>query len=79
MNDRVAAEVRAEMARQRLTVADLAARLAPTFPVSEATLYRRLYQESRWYLDEVWACAHALGCPIEQIVPEDALTEVTAP
>jgi Cro/C1-type HTH DNA-binding domain len=62
-NDSVASEVRAEMARQRVSQTTLAARL----DWSQAFLSRRITGEVTWGADEIEAVANALGVPISQL------------
>lgn len=62
-NDSIAAEVRAEMARQRRSQTSIAAELGWT----QAFLSRRLCGEVAWGADEIEAVAGALGVPIGQL------------
>lgn len=59
-SDHFSAEVRAHLARRRLTVSDLATHLG----VSEATVYRRLNQGHAWPLDEAVEAADFFGVPL---------------
>lgn len=61
-SERVAAEVRAEMARQRRTQGDIAAALG----WSQQFLSRRLTGDQPFALDEIEALASELGVPISQ-------------
>lgn len=66
---RVAAEVRAEMARQRKTQADLANLLTS----SQAAVSRRLSGEVEFTTGQLLRVASYLGVPIAQLLPtEDA-------
>ena len=69
-NDSVASEVRAEMARQRVSQTVLAVRLG----WSQAFLSRRLCGITDWRVDEIEAVAAALGVPLAQLaaVPTEA-------
>lgn len=64
LRDTVAAEMRAEMARQRRSATELAAFLSCS--VSSAT--RRLNGEVSMSLDEIALIATWLGVPFEQLV-----------
>lgn len=61
-SERVAGEVRAEMARQRRTQGDIAAALG----WSQQFLSRRLTGDQPFALDEIEALASELGVPITQ-------------
>jgi transcriptional regulator with XRE-family HTH domain len=63
-NESVAAEVRAEMARQRRSQDSLASELGWT----QATLSRRLIDEVAFSTDEIERIAGALGVPLSQLV-----------
>jgi len=69
-NERVASEVRAEMARQRVSQTTLARRLG----WSQAFLSRRLCGGVAWDADVIEAVAGALDVPIGQLaaVPTEA-------
>jgi transcriptional regulator with XRE-family HTH domain len=70
-NETVAAEVRAEMARQRRSQADIAAGLGWT----QAFLSRRLNDDVAFSTDEIERLAGALGIPLSQLVtPAQAAT-----
>jgi transcriptional regulator with XRE-family HTH domain len=58
----VAAEIRAEMARQRVSHADVAAKLG----VSRPWLSRRLSGDTSMSVDDVAKIAEALGVPLAQ-------------
>ncbi len=60
----VAAEVRAEMARQRRTGADLARHLNR----SQQTVSRRLNGESPWDVDDLAAVAAWLGVDLDRLL-----------
>lgn len=62
---RVADELRAEMARQRKTFADL---VPHVYGVSPATLRRKLSGQYPFDLDELEQIATALGVPSEDFV-----------
>ena len=68
-NESVASEVRAEMARQRVSQTALAKRLGWSQPF----LSRRLCSTTDWRVDEIEAVAGALGVPLAQLaaVPSD--------
>ena len=59
---RVAAEVRADAARQELTQDQLAAKAG----MSKATLSRRYAGEYPWNIDELFAVARVLGVPVSR-------------
>jgi len=63
-NDRVAAEVRAEMGRQKLSQMGLAAALG----ASQAWLSRRLNGTVAFATDELERVAEVLGVPLGQLV-----------
>lgn len=63
-NEHVSAEIRAEMARQRLSQLELARRLR----WSRAALSRRITGSTGWSLDEVEAVAGVLGVPLPALV-----------
>lgn len=76
-NDLLVAEIRAERARQRLTLRDLADRV----PMSPSTLQRRLAGGCSLSIPEAERIADALGVPLVTLLaratyPEDR--EVTA-
>lgn len=61
----VAAEVRAELARQRRTVVGL----SEVTGIPLATLNRRLNRDSKFTIDEIDAIAVALGVPVADLLP----------
>ncbi|RCS81822.1 helix-turn-helix domain-containing protein [Brachybacterium alimentarium] len=61
----VAAEVRAEMARQRTSRKEL----ADATGISLSTLRRRLDDDTPFALDELPRVAHALNVPIAALMP----------
>ena len=63
-NEHVSAEIRAEMARQRIGQSELASRLDWT----RNKLSRRLSDQTRWSVDEVDEVAQALGVPLPVLV-----------
>ena len=64
---KVAAEFRAELARQSILVPELVRGLAKAgTPISAATLYRRLSGELPFYFWELEAIASFLGRPLTQ-------------
>lgn len=65
LSHHVAAEIRAEMARQRMSLAELAGRIG----LSESTLRRRLDGRTPFGLDEFARTAAALNVPVEQLMP----------
>lgn len=62
-NDRVAANVRAELAARRIS----GSRLATAVGVTRSTMYRRLDGTAPWPVDEVEAVADFLGVPVESL------------
>lgn len=62
------AEIRAFLARYRKTATDLALEVG----VSEATIYRRLNEDSPWPLDEAIKAARWAGISIESLIPSDS-------
>lgn len=62
----VAAEIRAELGRQRMSQTELADALG--MPV--ATLRRRLNAEIVIDVNELWAMARALGVPVQRLLPD---------
>lgn len=64
----VAANIRAEMARQKVSQAALAERLG----ISQAAVSRRLAERSPFELDEVETCASVLNVPVARLMREDA-------
>lgn len=66
MAHRVAAEVRAELARQRRTQADLASALG----MSPQAVGRRLSGEHPFDVVELGRAADWLGVPLSSLVPE---------
>lgn len=64
--ERVAAEVRAQMARKRVTQTDLAAALG----VSQMTISRRLNGRAPFDVEELAAVALALDVPLATLVTE---------
>lgn len=67
--EQVAAEVRAEMARQNISQETL----SRAMNMNQATLSRRLNGRLPFTTDELAAAAHALGCPVNRFIP--AITE----
>lgn len=70
----VAANIRAELGRQRVTYRDFAKQLAEKtdLKLSEETLRRRLIGQTRLYADEVPAIAEALGVSVAVLLGEEA-------
>lgn len=66
LNDHVAAEVRAEVARQALTQQQVADRLGE----KQYWVSRRLTGETKWEVSDLVRVASALGVPITQFIPE---------
>ena len=64
--ERVAAEIRAEMGRQKMTTRDLAKLLG--WPVMNIS--RRVNGQQKLTLDDIVTIATALDRPISQFVPE---------
>lgn len=64
LRDRVAAEIRAEMARQRKTGIELAACL----DVSQQSASRRLAAETNFDLDELEKVVSWLGIPVGELM-----------
>lgn len=64
----VAAEVRAEMARKKLTQTDVAQRLG----VAQATVSRRLTGEVAFDVAELDQIAGLLGVAVQQFIPSEA-------
>lgn len=65
---RVAANVRAELAAQKITGTALAARIG----VTRTTMYRRLAGTAPWPIDEIDAVARVLGVSVEALLAERA-------
>jgi transcriptional regulator with XRE-family HTH domain len=65
LNDRVAAEIRAEMARQRLTLREL----AETLGVSHTWVGNRLTSVQPIDFVDVEKVAAALGVPVSRLLP----------
>jgi transcriptional regulator with XRE-family HTH domain len=70
-NQFAAAEVRAELARQRISQRDLAARLDP--PQNQMYLQRRLSGRVGFDVDDLAAIAAALAVPVTQFLPPDGV------
>ena len=68
---RVAAEVRAEMARQKISQETLCQRIG----ISQSTLSRRITGEYAFDTTELARIAAVLGVPVARFIP----TEVAAP
>jgi len=66
-SQRVAAEVRAEMARQRRTQTDIGAAIG----WSQQFLSRRLTGEQPFGIDEIEALAAELGVPLAKLMPAE--------
>lgn len=64
--ERVAAEVRAEMARQRRTQTELAEHL----DMSQQAVSRRMTGELAWDVDEITDIADWLGVPLAALMAE---------
>jgi transcriptional regulator with XRE-family HTH domain len=60
--------IRAEMARSRITQGTLASRLA----MSPSALSRRLTGDAEWTIGELLAVADVLGCPLSALITEVA-------
>lgn len=71
---RVAAEIRAELGRQRLSQAELARRLGKT----EMYMSRRLADGSSLDLGDLLAIADVLGCHVETLLPSADPAEIAA-
>jgi transcriptional regulator with XRE-family HTH domain len=69
-NDRVSAEVRAELGRQQLTQGQLAIRLH----WSRMMLHRRLSGVTPWSTDDLEQIARVLGRPVSELVTPAAQT-----
>jgi len=67
-HERVAAEVRAELARQRISQTQLAERLN----ISQAGISRRLSGETPFEINELVAIAEFLCVPVARFLPEVA-------
>lgn len=67
-SERIAANVRAELARRRLSGSALAEALA----VPHRTMTRRLSGQIRWTAEDVESVANYLGVPMEALVSERA-------
>ncbi|WP_328856854.1 helix-turn-helix domain-containing protein [Williamsia herbipolensis] len=63
----VAANVRAELARRQVTVAELATRLQ----VGRSSIFRRLNGDLPWTVDELWSVADTLEVPIARLIEVD--------
>ncbi len=63
-SSRFSAELRAHLARERRSPAEL----APVAGVSEATIYRRLNEQAKWPLDEALAVAEFLQIPASLVL-----------
>lgn len=66
--ERVAAEVRAEMGRHRVTQAQLGQVLG----LHQMSVSRRLAGEVPFDVDELYKVAVFLGCPVSRLIPEVA-------
>ena len=69
LNDAVAAEVRAEVARQALTQQQVADRIGER----QYWVSRRLTGEVQWEVADLVRVADALGVPITQFIPTEAV------
>jgi len=67
LKDSIAAEVRAEVARQDLTQQQLADRIGP--PASQWWVSRRLTGDVAIAADELVKIANALGVPVTKFLP----------
>jgi len=65
---KIAAEVRAEVARQKKSQREIASMLG----VDQAGAWRRLNGEQPWRADELVKLAEALGVPVAQFLGERA-------
>lgn len=68
LSDTVAANVRAEMARRKISQRALADKIG----ISHASIYRRLRGELAFDVDELGAIADALGIDVRALLPEPA-------
>lgn len=68
LSDIVAANVRAEMARRKISQRALADKIG----ISHASIYRRLRGELAFDVDELGAIADALGIDVRALLPEPA-------
>ena len=68
LNDHVAAEIRAELARQRRSARKLAAELKWTVPY----MSRRMTGEIPLDMDDIEAIAAALNVPLAALLPQEA-------
>lgn len=66
--ERVAAEVRAEMGRHRVTQAQLGQALG----LHQMSISRRLAGEVPFDVTELYEVAAFLGCPVSRLIPEAA-------
>lgn len=66
LNGYIAGEVRAAMARNRVTTADLADKIG----VSPATLHRRMSGATPFTVDELGAISQALGLAFASLWPD---------
>lgn len=69
LTKRVAAEVRAEMARQQMSQEKLAALTG----LSQSRISRRLVGDRPFDITELAAVATALGVPVTQFMPAEAV------
>lgn len=67
---RVAAEVRAELARQRVSQETLCTRIG----MSQSTLSRRITGDYPFDTNELAAIAAVLGVPVSKFIPAGAVT-----
>lgn len=65
---RVAANVRAELAARRIS----GSRLAQTLGITRTTMYRRLAGMSPWPIDDLEPIAEFLGVTVESLLTERA-------
>lgn len=65
---RIAANVRSELAARRLKGTDL----ADAISVKRSTMYRRLAGQSAWPAEDIEAAAAYLGVPVEALFAERA-------
>lgn len=68
LSDIVAANVRAEMARRKISQRALAEKAG----ISQPQIYRRLRGELAFDVDELGAIANALGIDVRALLPEPA-------